>query len=617
MKIKWLFTSLLIILMCAVAGRMIHHGSPYFDFTNAFACQLSLILLLATVFIHRLEKFLLIRWIAFVLLYTLVPLTQLLAGDRVHSHAFMASFFFGNFIFCFITNLVYLIRLVKKDTFRKILLIIPGILWFVSLIYPMMFYGYSAVEHAVFDQPIVSAIIHTNPIEVVSYLSSNYSATQLVIYISGIAVFLVLMGYLAAKMNSAGQKRELSAGQLVPALAVALCCSAILSVSTVQLSNKGFDCLPRQIISYANYVANSFTEFRDSRVRLLESSVITLEHQDRKPSLYVLVIGESASSRYLQSYGYSQPTDPLTSKLLQETALKESELNSPKSLSTVNFLHAYSSYPQTIESLSLSLSGASQYNQKVLNEMLTIIDVAKKAGFETFWIGNKQSESIGFTPPVTRIAQTADHSLFIPDVYIPKYQKYPFDGEIMNNLPEPDQNRNTLVIINIKGSHTKYFERYPEKFDVFHDDPDPVINEYKNSLLYSDFVLDQLLNHFKSLPNFRAFVYFSDHGAEPAFRGDDHNVSKFTFTMVAIPFWAALSDSYITENRGVAEALLKNSEKCFTNDLIYDFMLGLMGIRVEGANDESVDLTSASYAVDRKNCLTLYGKKKIDEDPNY
>ncbi len=617
MKIKWLFTTLLILLMIAVIGRMVHHGAPYFEFTNAFACQLSLILLLATAFLHRFDKKLVIRWFLFVLLYALIPLTQLFTGEKVHSHAFMASFFFGSFIFCSICNLVYLIRIIKNNTVRRILLAVPSFLWFLSLIYPMMFYGYTMVEHAVFDQPIVSAIVHTNPIEVVSYLTSNYSASELVLYLSGIFVFAALLVYLAVKMNSSAATRELSAGQFVPAVAVALCCSSILAVSTVQLSNKGFDCLARQIISFANYVANSYTEFRDSRIRLAQSTVVELKNPEMKPSLFVLVIGESASSRFLQSYGYPQPTDPVTTEFLHKNELTGADLENPKSLNSINFTHAYSSYPQTIESLSLSLSGANQYNGKVLNEMLTLIDAARLAGFETFWIGNKQSESVGFTPPVTRIAQTADHSLFIPDSYIPKYGKYPYDEEILNNLPQLNPDRNTLVIINIKGSHTKYFERYPEKFDVFHDDPDAVINEYKNSLLYSDFVLSQLLDHFKSQPGFSAFIYFSDHGVEPAFKGDDHNVSKFTFSMVTIPFWVALSDKYVGGNAGTVRAMLDNRDKCFTNDLIYDFMLGLMGIRIESLDNREVDITSSSYSIDRQNCLTLYGKQRIDDDPKY
>ena len=49
----------------------------------------------------------------------------------------------------------------------------------------------------------------------------------------------------------------------------------------------------------------------------------------------------------------------------------------------------------------------------------------------------------------------------------------------------------------LMGSHSSYSKRYPAEYNIFTDystKKEKIINEYDNSVLYNDFIVDSLLN---------------------------------------------------------------------------------------------------------------------------
>jgi len=57
-------------------------------------------------------------------------------------------------------------------------------------------------------------------------------------------------------------------------------------------------------------------------------------------------------------------------------------------------------------------------------------------------------------------------------------------------------------------SHTPYEKRYPKEFEVFKSPT--IVDYYDNSLVYTDYILSELMDMFKDK---RAFLFFaSDHG---------------------------------------------------------------------------------------------------------
>lgn len=82
-----------------------------------------------------------------------------------------------------------------------------------------------------------------------------------------------------------------------------------------------------------------------------------------------------------------------------------------------------------------------------------------------------------------------------------------------------------MVVFHLIGSHgPKYYERYPDNFRVFTPDcnradvenckVEEVINSYDNTVLYTDYVIFQLIEILEEHFNERdvALLYISDHG---------------------------------------------------------------------------------------------------------
>jgi heptose-I-phosphate ethanolaminephosphotransferase len=107
------------------------------------------------------------------------------------------------------------------------------------------------------------------------------------------------------------------------------------------------------------------------------------------------------------------------------------------------------------------------------------------------------------------------------------------------------------------GSHLSYSKRYSEAYDVFKDDynlanmhwdetQQTFINQYDNSILYNDYVVNELLNELQKTNTVASFTYFSDHGDEVYdyrnFHGhSDVMLSKY---MYDVPLLLWFSDSF-------------------------------------------------------------------------
>ena len=168
-----------------------------------------------------------------------------------------------------------------------------------------------------------------------------------------------------------------------------------------------------------------------------------------------------------------------------------------------------------------------------------------------------------------------------------------------------------LIVIHLMGNHISYHSRYPAEFDKFKADGKR--SEYDNSILYNDHVMQQLLDQVNRWPEFQGLVYFSDHG-ESVDRELAHNPDNFIFEMSYIPLYMYFSPAYVRENEKTFQTLRAARTHCFTNDLIFNTMLGIMDIRNEAFYEAENDLASPSYNGDVNRFKTLYGKRSITED---
>ncbi|MBO6515947.1 MAG: phosphoethanolamine transferase [Bacteroidia bacterium] len=290
---------------------------------------------------------------------------------------------------------------------------------------------------------------------------------------------------------------------------------------------------------------------------------------------YVIVIGESQSKDHMSVYGYHKPTTPF--------------LDSMKAGGDfLTHQKAYSCHTHTIMVLQQALTQANQYNGLRYTKVPTLMNVLNAAGFETTWLSNQVKLS-NWDNVVSAIAAGCDNQIFVNKNIGETVDNTPFDERV---LPELEKllsvrtKKNRVVFVHLMGNHGKYDQRYPSDFpkmdsygklDYGRGKNLHTWESYDNSIRYNDWMLRRVHEiMYKRLSGNYALCYFADHG-EDLEEGRGHNSGMFTHRMTQIPFFCWLSDDYKAARPQVASAFTQNSNSWYSNDLIFQSIIGLTG----------------------------------------
>lgn len=495
----------------------------------------------------------------------------------------VASIFFGLF-----ANLFWFCRTLKQKPLRLLCGIAAFIFCLMTYFVPLLFLGYSAVSGGkMLSADILMTLFQTNPDEVMDYISEQnqllwWSANTVLLL--GTVLFLVF----CFKLNSCRQNCRKPA--VITLLLLAYL--SIFSLPRLQLN-----CA---VTTAANMKATlkGFAEYQASlgerKARLQELQKILHSSSD---GVYMLVLGESTTRDHMHAYGYVRPTTPWLDK----------ELSNPQALI---FQNAYSNHVHTIPSLLYILTQQNQYNDIKLKDAYSVIEIAKAAGYQTYWLSNQKKYSVSDTP-LTTIAQSADKAHYINDYTGNKSVSVYTDEKLAEFLPDLSHSSKALVIVHLMGCHSLYTDRYTEKFAVFSGSAEKV-DTYDNCILHNDYVLEQLYGNISRAPNFMGWFYLSDHGEEPDLNLA-HESSKFTFQMSHIPLVMIFSEKFKQQKPDVYKALQEHKNSAWSSDLMFNAMLDILGI--SGLNEKAADsIASPDYNHSKDDLLTLHGQMPISKD---
>ena len=308
------------------------------------------------------------------------------------------------------------------------------------------------------------------------------------------------------------------------------------------------------------------------------------------PGTVIMVIGESASRDYMHLYN-----DKLQ---FNNTTWLESKRGDRNFFILEN---AYASYNLTMEVLKLALTEASQYNDKEFSQAVSVLDVARKSGYRTYWFTN-QGMLGKDNLPSTMIASTAD------EYRRPEKKKASgYDKDLLNLIREVDGSKNNFIVLHLMGSHAYYNARYPSEWKKWSDGS--VEADYANTILYTDELLHELFDYARENLNLQCMIYFSDHG-ENLEKG--HHPSIRTPDTLRIPMFIYLSGKYREVYGRRVEMLERNKTKFYSNDMVYNTMLGLLNVCTDHY-DCKEDLSSEEYAYDKNTVLTFLGQEHVSE----
>lgn len=338
---------------------------------------------------------------------------------------------------------------------------------------------------------------------------------------------------------------------------------------------------------------DDFAKNKASREAHLKQFSLTTNSDEK--GVYLLVIGESQNRLHMNAYGYERNTTPWL------TAQKENR----------NFLffdHAFSCHTHTVPVLTYALTAKNQYNDQKLENAVSIIEMAKAAGYKTVWLSN-QVRYGNYDTPISVIASESDQQIWINHNIGETTRTNFYDGALIEKLRNLNYTDKMLIVVHLMGNHGSYSDRYPSDFDKFHGQ-NKTIDAYDNSILYNDYVMSRLYESTQNIPNFQAMIYFSDH-TDAVDQGLSHDASNFVWPMTYIPFYMAFSPTYEKAHPNTFEMLQNHKASYFTNDLMFNTLMGIMHIRAKSIYEPENDFTSPTYNNNESRFMTLYGKRKI------
>lgn len=303
------------------------------------------------------------------------------------------------------------------------------------------------------------------------------------------------------------------------------------------------------------------------------------EYLNDHAPVHVIVIGETARAHNWSLNGYPRNTNP---QLSDRSGLYYCD-------------DAIAAATHTRESIMLTLTRATPKNTQPIYNEKSLITAFSEAGYKTFWLST-QNMTGGVDSQVYVLASEADEDAYIGGDY---EFNTTYDEELIPELRHVlDNNKNSplFIIIHTLGSHERYRMRYTPAFDHFQpssegDDynwnspgiRERLLNSYDNSILYTDYVLDSMIELLAETGRASSFLYFSDHGENILDDGSDrfgHGGVIPTKYVTDIPFFFWFSDQYRNLETEIVGNISEHCKKPISTDNVFDTLLDLGKVEI-------------------------------------
>ncbi len=489
---------------------------------------------------------------------------------------------------------VYTTLTARAKHLRSLWTVIAGIYTFFMVLIPFIYIGYYVLFGGEMDMFAMMAVRSTHMKEIKDFFRTMGSPMHLVMAVIALGIVISCAVGLARSMMKAARSFE---GPFLRGTGRAFTVGlAVISI----LFFGGFyrqitHVFPATIIKSLNSKGSEYQllqKLNDNLDKNVKNMTFTAPDPGNgiDEGTHIVIIGESANRDHMKAFTPDYPEN--TTPWLSEMA---------KSPDFALGYHAYSNFPNTLFSLSYAMTSANQYGDMSLEDVVSMVDVAKAAGYRTDWISFHNRSSMS-SAGVTMIAERCDDS----------YWEKNYDGytlEVLKKLP-PAKKR--VIFINIDGSHYTYIARVPvnlrDKLGVSKEDP---YHDYDLTIAYDDRVMKDIFEYAKANLNLKSMIYFSDHGENMK---HFHTTSPFYYDMVHIPFFVYLSPDYQAAHPSLMPTLKSHEQTVFTNDMAFDMVTGIWQARTNFYHSQ-YDFSSKDYAINKDNATTFERKKRIADDP--
>ena len=282
--------------------------------------------------------------------------------------------------------------------------------------------------------------------------------------------------------------------------------------------------------------------------------------------IYIMVIGEASRAINWQLYGYERTTNPRLSE--------RSDLVLFRKITTLS--------NTTHKSVPMMLSSAPVTMHNELYRRSGMPALFNEAGFTTYFISNQSPQGA----MIDNLAHDANHLIYVD---APRHDMQLVDS--VREVLRSDPSQRILFILHTYGSHFSYHQRYPREFARFLPDDDvaikisnrdKIINAYDNSILYTDYVLAELIATLEKMPNVCSAIYYcADHGEDLMDERDCrflHSSPTVTYYQLHVASLAWFSPLYRKIFADKVTAAVSNSDASATTHSVFHTMADLASI---------------------------------------
>lgn len=416
----------------------------------------------------------------------------------------------------------------------------------------------------VLSQDAVDIMAQTTSEEAKSFLKTYVTIPFLLCTILAIVCLIWCMNKIASKLV----QRGFSAFTYMILSLMGLLLYVVAVVNYVRFNNG--QSVP-QLHAFTRAAYSSAILFkRHSQIVTLQkiNSAVKASSSSDVVSTIIVVIGESFSSYHSSLYGYGKETNPLLAKRAQDG-----------SLTTFTDVATFSDHTETVM---CSVFPLNKRPEMFFTDPLFPV-CFKVAGYNTIMLDNQYFVGHGIT--------------FLTDEKLSRLmfdyrntKGYKYDEEMLQEIDMKDVPQ--LIVLHLQGEHYTYANRYPEQFKHFTskdysnltDDQKELVAHYDNSVLYNDYVIDQIIKLVEDRDCI--LVYFSDHGEE-IFEVDDyigHGNAAFrpdpTY-QVKVPLFIWTSQQFCDKHSDKAKRIKESADKpIITSDLPH-FLIDVAGLSTE------------------------------------
>lgn len=311
-----------------------------------------------------------------------------------------------------------------------------------------------------------------------------------------------------------------------------------------------------------------------------------------KPTLTLVVVGETARAANWSLGTYDRPTNP---ELAKRDIVYIDKVRSCGTSTAVSMPCMFAYY------------GMANHSETKSRSNQNLLDIFNKTGFDVQWIDNNTgSLGIAARIPERRLV-VADDAVACASGECTDQAFLPIFDKILSQIT-----RDTVIVYHQIGSHgPAYYLRYPDEFRPFPDDcrsadfgkctPEQITNAYDNTIAFTDQFLATLIDKMTADDRVAAsMLYVSDHGeslgenglylhAAPYFMAPDVQ------TQVPMVIWT--SPSYRAA-LGLDQTCVKANADAqageVTQDAVFHTLLGLADVQTSLHNPD-LDLTTGCH----------------------